>query len=159
MSKCKAIIQMFVEKPETIEDDVVKNHLDECPKCKALFVVIMKGTSKDMAEDVHELTQQERTELLTKIRRQEQLLLEKAKPQKKMFFFKPKFAVVIAGIIIIMASWISLTYFLQDEKQENQISRGIPESRKMKLLIQSDSRPRLYLEIEYFPENKSQGGT
>lgn len=87
MSECKAIIQRFVEKPESIQDEAVQSHLDECPKCKALFTVLKKGTGEDVAEDVHELTQQERTELLTKIRRQEQLLLEKAKPQKKMIFF------------------------------------------------------------------------
>lgn len=159
MSECKAIIQKFVEKPESIQDEAVQNHLDECPKCKALFTVLKKGTGEDVAEDIHELTQQERTELLTNIRRQEQLLLEKAKPQKKMFFFKPKFAVALAGIIIIMASWLFLPNFLQDEKQETQVSQNVPESRKMKLLIQSDSRPKLYLEMEYFPEDRLQGGT
>ena len=159
MSECKAIIQKVVEKPDSIQDKAVRSHLDECPKCKALFTVLKKGTSKDMAEDVHELTQQERTELLTKIRRQEKLALERVWPKKKMFFFRPKFAVAIAGIIIIIASWIFLPHFLQDEKQVIQVSQGVPESRKMKLLIQSDSRPKLYLEMEYFPEDRSQGGT
>lgn len=159
MSECKAIIQKFVEKPESIQDEVIQSHLDECSKCKTLFMVLKKGTGEDVAEDIHELTQQERMELLAKIRRQEQSLLEKAKPQKKMFFFKPKFAVALAGIIIIMASWLFLPNFLQDEKLEIQISQNVPESRKMKLLIQSDSRPKLYLEMEYFPEDRSQGGT
>lgn len=159
MSECKAIIQMLVEKPESIQDDALKNHLDECPECKALFTVIMKATSKDMTEDIPELTKQERTELLTGIRRQEQLLSKKVLPQKKMFFLKPKFAMAIAGIIIIVASWISLPHIFQDRKPEIRISQGNPKSRKMKLVIESDSRPRLYLEIEYFPENKSNGGT
>ena len=152
MSECKVIIQRIIEKPEFIQDEAVQSHLDECQKCKALFTVLKKGISEDMAEDVYELTQQERSELLTKIRRQEQLLLEKAKPQKKIFLLKPKFAVPIACAIIIMASWVFLPHIFQDEKQEIQVSQGVPESRKMKLLIQSDSRPRLYLEIEYFPE-------
>ena len=151
MSECKAIIQRIVEKPESIQSEAVQSHLDECQKCKALFTVLKKGTSEDMVENGHELTQQERTELLSRIRRQEQSLLEKAKPQKKMFFFKPKFAVAMAAAIIIMASWIFLPNFLQDEKQEIQVSQVVPESRKMKLLIQSDSRPKLYLEMEYFP--------
>ena len=155
MSECKAIIQMLVEKPESIQDDVVQSHLKECPRCEALFAVIMKGSSREVGEDAHELTQQERTELLKKIRKQEQLLLERVLPQKKMFFFKPKFAVLIAGIIIVIASWLSLPNIFQDEKQEIQISQGVHESRKMKLLIQSDSRPGLYLEIEYFPQDKS----
>ncbi len=159
MSECKAIIQRIVEKPESIQNEAVQSHLDECPKCKALFTVLKRGTSEDVAEDIYELTQQERIELLAKIRRKEQLLLESAKLQKKMFFFRPKFAVAIAGAIIIIASWLSLPYFVQDEKQEIQVSQGFNKSRKMKLLIQSDSRPRLYLEMEYFPEDRSQGGT
>ena len=159
MPECKVIIQRVVEKPELIQDEAVRGHLDECPKCKALFTVLTKGTSEDVAEDDHELTQQERTELFTKIRRQEQLMLERAWPKKKVFFFKPKFAVALAGITIIMASWLFFTHFLPDEKQEIKVSQGVTESRKMKLLIQSDSRPRLYLEMEYFPEHRSQGGT
>ena len=159
MSECKAIMQRVVEKPESIQDEEIQSHLDKCSKCKALFTVLKRGTSEDMAEDVHELTQQERTELLAKIRRQEQLLLKGSQLQEKKPFLKPKWAMAIAGITIIIASWIFLPSFLQDEKQVIQVSQGVPESRKMKLLIQSDSRPKLYLEMEYFPEDRSQGGT
>jgi len=155
MSECKVIIQGFVENPESIQDAAVKKHLDECPKCKALFTVLTKGVSENMPELVDELTQQERMELLTKIRRQEHLLSKRDVPRKKRFFFKKEFAVALAGVVIIIASWLSLHHFLSGEKQKTQISRGIPASRKMELLIQSDSRPRLYLEIEYFPENES----
>jgi len=158
MSRCKAIIQRFVENPESIQDEAVLSHLDECPECKVLFTVIDKGISKDTAEDVQELTQQERLELLTRIQRKEQLLSEKALPQKKMFFLKPNFVMAIAGIIIFVTLWISLPHIFQDRKPEIRISQRTPESRKMKLVIQYDSRPELYLEIEYFPENKSNGG-
>ena len=65
----------------------------------------------------------------------------------------------IAGIILISASWISLPHIFQERKKEIRMSQKAPESRKMKLVIESDSKPRLYLEIEYFPENKSNGGT
>ncbi len=153
MSECKVIIQRFVEKPESIQDKAVQSHLDGCLKCKTLFTVLMNGTSEDVAENSHELTQQERAELLTKIRRQEKLVLERVWPKKKIFLFRPKFAVVIAGIIIIMASWLSLPHIFQGEKQEILVTQGVNESRKMKLLIQSDSRPKLYLEMEYFPED------
>lgn len=159
MSRCKSIIRMFVENPESIMDEEIQKHLDECPECKTLFMFIDIGIGKDAAEDVQELTQQERTELLTGIRRQEQAQSEKAFPQKKMFFLKPKFALAIAGIIIIVASWISLPHFFQDRKSKIRMSQIVPESRKMKVVIESDSRPGLYLEIEYFPENKSNGGT
>ncbi|MBN1470943.1 MAG: hypothetical protein JW925_04115 [Syntrophaceae bacterium] len=155
MSKCKAIIQRFVEKPESIQDAAVKKHLDECPKCKALFTVLVKGASENMPELVDELTQQERMELLTRIRRQENLLLKRDLPRKKRFFFKREFAVALAGVVIVIASWLSLHHFLSGVKQKTQIREGVPASRKMELLIQSDSRPRLYLEIEYFPENES----
>ena len=159
MSECKDIIRRFVENPDSIQDEAVQSHMDECPECRALFTIIEKGTGKDAAEGVQELTQQERNELLTGIRRQEQLLSEKVLPQKKIFFFKPKFAMFVAGIIIIVATWISLPHIFQDRKQEIRMSHKAPESRKMKIVIESDSRPRLYLEIEYFPESKSNGGT
>lgn len=158
MSKCKTIIKRLVEKPESVRNDAVQSHLDECPKCKALFSVIKEGASLDLTEEVHELTQQERTEILTKIRRQEQLLPERALAYNKSFFFKPKFAAFMAGIIIILASWLSMPYISKEEKQEIQTSQGVLESRQMKLLIQSDSKPGLYLEIEYYPEIKTQEG-
>ena len=159
MSECKAVIRRFIDNPELIQDDAIQSHLAECPECRALFAVIDKGTGKDAAEDVQELTQQERTEILTGISRQEQLLSEKVLPLKQMFFLKPKFAMAIAGIILIVASWISLPHIFQDGKHETRVNQKASESRKMKLVIESDSRPRLYLEIEYFPENKSNGGT
>lgn len=155
MSECKVVIQKFVENPESIQDTAVQKHLDECPKCKALFAIIAKWASEKMPELVDDLTQQEQTELLAKIRRQEQSLLKRDLPKKKTYFFNRKFAVAFAGAVFIMASWLSLHYFLPGEKQETQISPGTHVSRKMELLIQSDSRPRLYLEIEYFPENES----
>ena len=159
MSRCKDFIQRFVENPESIRDEAGQSHLAECPECRALFTIIEKGTGKDTVEDVQELTQKERNELLTLIRRQEQLLIEKVLPQKNMFFFKPKFVMAIAGIIIIVASWISLPHIFQERKQETRVTQKAPESRKMKLVIESDSGSRMYLEIEYFPENESNGGT
>ena len=159
MSRCKSIIQRFVENPESFRDEAVQRHLDECPKCRALFMFMDKGTFKNAVEDVQELSQQERSELLDRILRQVQLKSEKALPQKKVFFLKPGFAIVVAGIILIVASWISLPHIFQERKKEIRMSQKAPESRKMKLVIESDSKPRLYLEIEYFPENKSNGGT
>jgi hypothetical protein len=153
MSKCKTIIQRLVEAPELIQEDFVQKHLDECPKCMELFSVIKEGAGLDTAEDGHELTQQERTEILTNIRRQEQLLPESASEQSKPFVFKPKFVAFMTGITIVVASWLFLPNIFPEKKPEITISQEDPESRKMKLYIQSDSKPGLYLAIEYFPDN------
>lgn len=154
MSNCKVIIQRFFESPESFQDTVVQKHLDECPKCNALFSVITKGISDNIPEVVEGLTQQERTELLTEIRREGYLLLKRDLPRKKKFYFKAKFAVALAGVVIVMASWLCLHHLLPGERQNTQVSQEGAVSRKMELLIESDARPRLYLEIEYFPENE-----
>ena len=155
MSECYDWMEKLAENQETLRDESFLEHIERCPACYSLASALDGIWREATRLRETDLSDTEHDEILENIRKEISTQRSVPSPfgQKPAFPLRWKiiWAASLSSLIVLAGLMIQL---LIPVKEEGVTQKAVPsESRRMKLMIQVDSKPRIYAFIEYTPES------
>ena len=157
MSRCYDWMKRLTEDPGALDDESFLEHVKECRQCALLASHLKEARESVSFLKRDELSMEERDRLFRDIREK----AERRRSEPASRSVAPRLVWAASLIFLILLGGLLFRAEVPSEKESPINLVGSPETRCIEVLIQVDSKPRIYCFIEASsedPDTEKRGG-